>query len=54
MQRLLQSPPNMRQYMFGAHENLPSFGARPFPPEITTSMVQDVMTKITGVDCMMR
>jgi hypothetical protein len=40
--------------MSGAHERLPAFGARTFATEITTSVVQDLIEKIAGVDCMMR
>jgi hypothetical protein len=40
--------------MFSANERLPAFGARTFPTVITTSMVQDFIEKIAGVDCMMR
>jgi hypothetical protein len=40
--------------MFGAPERLPVFGARTFSTVITTSVVQYLNEKITGVDCMMR
>jgi hypothetical protein len=40
--------------MFGAPERVTAFGARTFPFEITTSVVQDLNEKIAGVDCMMR
>jgi hypothetical protein len=36
-----------------APERLSAFGARTFATVITTSMVQDLNEKITGVDCMM-
>jgi hypothetical protein len=40
--------------MFVAPERLPAFGARIFSTLITTSMVQDLHEKISGVDYMMR
>jgi hypothetical protein len=40
--------------MFGAPKRLLGFGARTFSYVITTSVVQDINEKITGVDCMMR
>jgi hypothetical protein len=40
--------------MFGAPERLPAFGAHTFPTVITTSVVQDLIEKIAGVDFMMR
>jgi hypothetical protein len=40
--------------MFGAPQRLPAFGARTFSTVITTSKVQDLNEKITGVDFMMR
>jgi hypothetical protein len=40
--------------MLGVPERLPTFGARTFSTVITTSEVQDLNEKITGVDCMMR
>jgi hypothetical protein len=40
--------------MFWTYERLPAFGARTFSTEITTSGVQDLNEKITGIDCMMR
>jgi hypothetical protein len=40
--------------MFGAHERLPTFGARTFSTVITTSVVQDLNEKIAVVDCLMR
>jgi hypothetical protein len=39
--------------MFGAPERQ-AFGARTFSTVITTSVVQDLNEKISGVDCMMR
>jgi hypothetical protein len=40
--------------MFGAPERPPAFGTRTFSIVITTSMVQDLNEKISGVVCMMR
>jgi hypothetical protein len=40
--------------MFGAPERLPAFGAGTFPTVITTSVVQDLNKKISGVDCLLR
>jgi hypothetical protein len=40
--------------MCGAPERLSAFGALTFPTVITTSVVQDLIEKIAGVDCMMR
>jgi hypothetical protein len=62
-QRIIQSTPlytawiNHKiwgQYVCGAPERLPSLGARTFSTIITTSVVQDLNEKISGVDCMMR
>jgi hypothetical protein len=39
--------------MFGAPERLPAFGARTFTTVFTTSVIQDLNEKISGVDCMM-
>jgi hypothetical protein len=39
--------------MCGAPERLPAFGMRTFSTVITTSVVQDLNEKISGVDCMM-
>jgi hypothetical protein len=39
--------------MCGAPERLSAFGARTFPTVFTTSLVQDLNEKITGVDWMM-
>jgi hypothetical protein len=40
--------------MCGAPERLPVFGAPTFSTVITTSVVQDLIEKIAGVDYMMR
>jgi hypothetical protein len=40
--------------MFGAPKRLPAFGSHTFPTVITTSVVQDLIEKIAGVDFMMR
>jgi hypothetical protein len=42
------------QYMCGAPERLPAFGARTFSTVIPASVVQDLNEKVAGVDCMMR
>jgi hypothetical protein len=40
--------------MCGASERLSAFGARTFSIVITTSVVQDLIEKIAGIDWMMR
>jgi hypothetical protein len=59
-QRSLQSTPLLTswfnhqlwgQYMFGAPERLPAFGARTFL--VITSVAQDLNEKIAGMDCLM-
>jgi hypothetical protein len=42
------------QYLCGAPECLPAFGARTFSTVIMTSVVQDLNEKIAGIDWMMR